>query len=241
MTRDGRSEDVGDRSLHNVVYAAIVDRIHRGELEPGDRLNEADIADRLGISRGPVRDAISRLAHEGLVVRKPRSGSFVAKLSTKDLEEIHDARQLLEGYAARHACLRMTPEDAAELRGLIAAMAEAARNEHWTEGASLNARFHQTVVRSAKNTILLRFWTVLDPLAWLLAPAVTPYKVAEPEDLVTRHQALLDALLSGDPDAAEEAFRRHIAATGQTTIRRHDDRSHGQPQTDAETLGSPRS
>ena len=202
---------VGDRSLKHEVYAAIVALIHRGELRPGDRISEADIAARLGISRAPVREGFSQLTHEGLIVRKPRSASFVAQLSPKDLDDIVDTRILIEGHAARRACTRITATDVAELRDLIAAMAESADDDDlWTETALLNARFHQTVIRIADNEILVKIWQTLHPLLWLLAPAVVPRKRHNRASLVTRHQALLAALQDGDPDRAEAAFREHV-------------------------------
>jgi DNA-binding GntR family transcriptional regulator len=209
---------LGDRSLKLDVYASIVGRIHRGELRPGDRVSESDVAARLGISRAPVREAFSQLAHEGLVIRKPRSGNFIARLTQKDLEDIRDTRVLIECHAARRACTRITADDAAELRGLVAAMAEiAVSSEHWTEAASLNARFHQTVARIANNHILERLWRSLDPLAWLLAPAALPNRQHRPRELVTRHEALLEALLTGDPDHAAAAFKAHIVDAAQRT------------------------
>jgi DNA-binding GntR family transcriptional regulator len=202
---------IGDRSLKREVYALIVALIHHGELRPGDRISEADVAARLGISRAPVREAFAELVHEGLIVRKPRFGSFVAQLTSKDLDDIADARVMIECHAARRACLRVTAADADELHGLIAAMAETAADERrWTEVASLNARFHQTVARIADNPILERLWRTLDPLAWLLAPAVRPHKPHDPADLVARHERLLEALLSGNPDQASAAFEEHI-------------------------------
>lgn len=213
-----RSGHLGDRSLKHDVYAAIVARIHRGELRPGDRVSEAEVANRLGISRAPVREAMSQLAHEGLIVRKPRSGSFIAQLTQMDLEDIREARLLIECHAARRACRRITAEDAAELRGLIAAMAQsAADRDHWTATASLNAQFHQTVARIAGNRVLERLWRGLDPLAWLLAPATEPNQEHSPLGLVARHELLLDALLSGDPDRAEAAFATHIMLAAQRT------------------------
>lgn len=215
-----RAGQLGDRSLKHDVYAAIVARIHRGELRPGDRVSEADVADRLGISRAPVREAMSQLAHEGLIVRKPRSGSFIAELSQTDLEDIREARLLLECHAARRACLRITSEDAAELRALITAMATTAADpdpDRWTATASLNAQFHQTVTRIAGNRVLERLWRGLDPLAWLLAPASEPNWDHSPLDLVARHEMLLKALLSGDPDRAEAAFAAHIKNAAQRT------------------------
>jgi DNA-binding GntR family transcriptional regulator len=202
---------VGDRSLKREVYAVIVALIHRGELRPGDRISEADIAARLGISRAPVREAFSQLTHEGLIVRKPRSASFVAQLSPKDLEDIVDTRILIEGHAARRACARITAADAAELRDLIAEMADSADDvDQWTNTALLNARFHQTVIRIADNEVLANIWQTLHPLLWLLAPAVVPQKRHNRASLVARHQALLAALQNGDPDQAEAAFRDHV-------------------------------
>jgi DNA-binding GntR family transcriptional regulator len=211
---------LGDRSLKLEVYAAIVAQIHRGELRPGDRVGEADVASRLGISRAPVREAFSQLAHEGLIVRKPRSGNFIARLSQKDLEDIRDARILIECHAARRACTRITAADADELRGLIAAMGEtAAVHEQWTDAASLNARFHETVARIADNRILERLWRSLDPLAWLLAPAALPNQTHSPSSLVAEHERLLAALLAGVPDYAAAAFEEHILGASQRTAR----------------------
>ena len=217
---------IGDRSLKREVYALIVALIHHGGLRPGDRISEADIAARLGISRAPVREAFTELVHEGLLVRKPRYGSFVAQLTPKDLDDICDARVLIECYAARRACLRITAADAEELRDVIVAMADAAADDRrWTEVASLNARFHQRVARIADNRILDRLWRALDPLAWLLAPAVRPHKPHISADLVERHQRLLDALLTGNPDRAGAAFEEHIRAAAarapQPPVARH--------------------
>jgi DNA-binding GntR family transcriptional regulator len=165
-----------------------------------------------------VREALSQLAHEGLIVRKPRSGSFIAELSQSDLEDIREARLLLECHAARRACLRITSDDAAELRALISAMAATAADpDHWTATASLNAQFHQTVARIAGNRVLERLWRGLDPLAWLLAPATEPNWEHSPLDLVARHELLLKALLLGDPDRAEAAFAAHIRNAAQRT------------------------
>jgi DNA-binding GntR family transcriptional regulator len=186
--------------------------IHRGDLRPGDRISEAAIAQRLGISRGPVREAFSRLAHEGLMVHKPRSGNFIARLTPEDLDDIRDARALLESHAAARACLRMSVEKLDTLREIARALEVAARVRYWTEAASLNAKFHQTVVTFSGSTMLLRLWQAMDPLAWLLASAVPARKPHAAEDTAARHQRLIDALAAGDPQCAADAFRDHIVA-----------------------------
>ncbi len=208
----------GDRSLHHDVYAVIIEWIHQGKLRPGEQVSEAAIARQLGISRGPVREAISRLDHEGLVIRRPRRGAVIAELTVKDLEEIASVRQLIEGHAARAASQLLTPHDMQELEGLVASMKVAAEAGQWTETAVLNGRFHQIVVRIADNKILSKMWQTLHPLAWLLAPVASAHKPHDPESIVARHQTLLEVLRAGDPDRAEEAFRYHVIQSSQMTI-----------------------
>jgi DNA-binding GntR family transcriptional regulator len=202
---------VEDRSLHNDVYGLIVEAIHCGDLKPGDRITEGELAGRLGISRSPVREAFARLIHDGLVVQRPRRGTFVAKLERNDIEDIQEVRALVEGHAARRAAAKITPSDGAALRELVTIMVDAAMGTDWIQVVRLNARFHETVVRLTGNTALLRIWSVLDPLAWLIPTTVPVGHQHNPQDLFDRHTALIAALESGDPQRAEDAFRAHIS------------------------------
>lgn len=220
-----------DRSLHHDVYAVIVEWVQDGTLRPGDRISEAAIARQLGISRGPVREAMARLDNEGLVIRRPRRGAVVADVTPKDLDDIVAVRQLVEGYAARCASQLLTPDDARELERLIAAMHTSALAGQWTETATLNARFHQTVVRIADNRLLHRLWQTLHPLGWLLAPTHSPHKPHDPDELRARHQALVAALQAGDPDQAEAAFRQHVQQTARQ-VQQHFGRAAPDSQAD---------
>ncbi len=204
------SEQVRKRSLHNLVYEAIVEAIHNGALGPGDRVNEVEIAERLGVSRSPVREALARLAHDGLVEHRPRRGAFVAEFTERDIREIREVRAMIEAHAARLACRNIGAADERRLRGLIDRMEDAALERDWTRTASHNARFHETIVELADNNVLRRVWGVLDPLAWLVAASVPPDSHHDPVDVRERHERLLGALLSGDPDQAEEGVRSHI-------------------------------
>lgn len=207
-----------DRSLQHDVYAVIVEWIHQGTLRPGDRVSEAAVARQLGISRGPVREAISRLDYEGLVVRRPRREPIVSKFSVKDIEDITVARQLIEGQAARCACQRLTASDEQILAELIDAMHDAAATGQWTESALLNARFHQTVVEISGNKVLERMWHALHPLAWVFATIQLPNRPQDPESIVVRHQQLLDVLRSGDPARSDAAFRRHVLLSSRGSV-----------------------
>jgi len=201
---------LGDRSLKNDVCAEIVRMLHRGELCPGDRISEAVIASRLGISRSPVREAFVQLAHEGVIVRKPRSGNFIASRSDRELSDLQETRVLIESFAARVVCLTFDEQHERELSEVIGAMATTVGTSDWLEGSRLNAQFHQTVVRMTGNASLERLWKTLDPLAWLLAPwAITSDSMVQ-QDIVERHQALLESLASGDSHQASSAFANHI-------------------------------
>lgn len=209
------SAEIQTRSLHHVVYAAVVDAIHKGELDPGDRVSEVDIARKLGISRSPVREAFARLAHDGLVEQRPRRGTFVTEFSRDDIAEIREVRALIEGYASRIACHNLEKCHEQELQQLIAAMVNSADECDWIRTASLNARFHESVVELAGKKTLNRVWGALDPLAWLVAATVPRDHAHDPEDLQERHERLVAALRTGDPDVAEDAFRGHILSPRQ--------------------------
>lgn len=213
-----RPSIVPDRSLHNLVYARILDALHRGELRPGYRVTEAGIAESLGISRLPVREALTRLANEGLVRRPPRRGTFIARLTSKDIDNIRDARALVEGFCARLACARITHGDAEKLKQTIEDLVTAARQGDWLTAVSLNTRFHETVVQLADNQILYRFWTSVSPLVWNLARALPPGYKKDAKREGANHRILLEALLSKNPDRAEEAFRSHVVESALWSI-----------------------
>jgi DNA-binding GntR family transcriptional regulator len=198
-----------DRSLHTVVYAAIVAALHRGEMKPGDRITEEDIAHRLGISRSPVREAFVRLAQAGLITRRPRRGAFITEFSPAEWASIREARALLEGYGARQACARVADDDVAPLRDLVAVMVEAAHAGDWMRVVQANSQFHSTALDLSGNLILTRLWSSLDPLVWLQAASAPPNVRHDPDDVAARHTTLIEALLSGDGDRAERAFRDH--------------------------------
>ena len=212
---------LGDRSLKNDVCAEIVRMLHDGELRPGDRISEADIAARLGISRSPVREAFVQLAHEGVIVQKPRSGNFISSRSDQELVDLQETRVLIETYSARVVCAEFSAESADRLARIITDMANVEGTPNWLEGSRLNASFHQSVVELTGNSSLIRLWKSLDPLTWLLAPWSIPPGSRAQNDLVSRHQALFDALDSRDPDRAASEFSDHvlratILAGGQT-------------------------
>src|SRR5687767_13627630 len=188
-----------------------MEQIRSGALRPGERLQEGPIARTLGVSLTPVREALLRLVHDGVVVHRPRRGYFLAEMGPDHIEEIYTFRAVIEGLAAARLTTRLTPQDVSRLEALIEEGAQAARDGDALRNAECNAHFHTLILAAAQHSLLERAWRMLSPLRWLLAPAAVPaLNEAEVDQWVARHRLLLDALRSGNPTVAEEAARAHI-------------------------------
>lgn len=198
-------------SLAASVAEAIRERILSGAFAPGERLVEAEIARQLGISRGPVREALARLRAEGLAFEEPRRGSFVAALSLDDVREIYELRAALEMRAARLLIERGAEAAWARLEAIIAALRETAAVDDRTEFARLDAEFHEQLCRGSGNARLHRtFVTHAGVLGTLLRLEVTT-QYATLDGLLAEHEALWAAIASRDVERAERACDEHLA------------------------------
>ncbi len=217
------------RSLHHQVQAYILKATYEGTLSPGDRLNESAISAQLGISRTPVREALTYLEGSGLVVRIPRRGFFLASLSASDAAHCYAVRELLEGYAARQVAGRIGGGQVEVLERIIDAMGRAVEAGNWPQAAVQNIAFHETIVGLAGNPVLHRMWTSVGPVLWFFDSLTrTAADPTEKEGFVRRHKALLVALRGSHPDAAEAAFVDHIENVKHTVVARL--KSHAQPR-----------
>lgn len=201
-----------NRALHRDVEEYIIGLIGNGQAQPGDRINEAEIARRLGISRTPVREAFTRLIKDGVLAHIPRRGVFVPRPSRESLEEVASFRVVVEGFAARQACRRIEPDEVERLRQIVAEGEEAGRRGDWLAMEEKNAEFHDALVGSAHHELLSRVWQLLTPMTWKLVPGLRPSPVGpdKVEDFVARHLELIEAVASGDPDRAERVAAAHV-------------------------------
>jgi DNA-binding GntR family transcriptional regulator len=194
--------------LRAQVKDVILQRIVEGSLEPGSRIVETRIAQELGVSQAPVREALRDLEQLGCVVHEPNRGCSVRAFSAEELLEAFPVRAALEALAARLAAERITTEELAELDGLLERMRSAARSGDAHEQSQANASFHATVVRAARNRTLERQWQMLEPYSR------TYLTVSRPgTDLVhlsDRHVPILEALRRRDPAKAREAMEEHL-------------------------------
>ena len=183
----------------------ILQRIVEGSLEPGSRIVETRIAQELGVSQGPVREALRDLEQLGCVVHEPNRGCSVRDFSLAELLEAFPVRAALEALAARLAAERITKAELAELEQLLGRMRRAAQRGDAHDQSQANASFHATIVRAARNRTLERQWQMLEPYSR------TYLTVSRPGiDLVflsDRHVPILNALRNRDPAAAAQAMQ----------------------------------
>lgn len=181
-----------------------------GHLKPGDKLDQNEIAELLGISRSPVRDALRTLAAEGLVEIIPHRGAAVAELSTDELDEIFLLRRILEGMAARLAVQSIGLAQIAELQAIVDEIDQTTDLDRWLE---LNRRFHHTLYQAADRP---RLFSIVENLRNTTAPYIRLF-IATAEHIESAqesHRRILQACVAGDVLAAERETQKHIEAVG---------------------------
>jgi DNA-binding GntR family transcriptional regulator len=195
-------------NLREQIKDVILQRIVSHEYPPGARLVETRIAQELGVSQAPVREALRDLEQLGCVVHEPFRGCSVRAFSADELLEAFPVRAALEALAARLAAERMTEEELLELAELLDRMREAARRGDAHDQSQANASFHATIVRAARNATLERQWSFLEPYSRTFLTVSQPG--TDLRALSERHVPILDALRARDGDAAAGAMHRHL-------------------------------
>lgn len=194
------------QSFGQFAYNALRADIQARRLVPGDRVRETDVAERLGISRTPVRDAIKKLAGEGLLERNSARGFFVTQLSRDRVLQIYAMREMLEGAAARFAAEQASGLEVQALRQLLAQLAEATTPEDAAQG---NRRLHDAIADASHNAYLLRALGALIDAQQLLG--TTTYSV--PGRIASGYQEnaeIVERIAAHDMDGAENAARIHM-------------------------------
>lgn len=194
-------------SLAEKAYVAIRRLIVALELGPGSVINERELVEQLGIGRTPVREALRRLAHEGLVEVYPRRGMFVTDVDVRKLAFVSEVRVALEPEAARLAAERATDPERAELQELLDELDAAGADDHAL--MALDERIHRAVYRCARNDLLattLEQYYVLALRIWTIALD----RQHELNDAVQGHRALLEAIHDGDGERAAATMRAHV-------------------------------
>ncbi len=201
------------RSLPEMVAERVVEAMRNGTLRPGERIVEATLAGKLGVSRGSLREALKALEADHLVESRRSHGTYVTQIDQAQAWRMVTVRAVLEGLAARLVAARRDPEMLRVLEAQhrrIRDLAEAGRISEWRDQDWL---FHEMVCRAADNEFLLRSWQSLGNLIRLFLHQHQAFEL-QADDVLGNHEDLIDVLRSGDPDAADATFRSVILRSG---------------------------
>lgn len=198
-----------------IVLQKITDAIATGQIESDNKLVEARLAEQLGVSRGPVREAFRRLEQMGLVEKIPYRGTFVTELNPQDIRDLYLVRAVLEGLAARTLAERRNAKDAERLQECLSQMQQAIKEERPSELFLRDAAFHDALIALTENRLLAEAWQPVSVhmKRIILLKRERPYRTLD--EVVNVHRPLIEAIVAGDPDRAEEETRRHVAVSAQ--------------------------
>jgi len=195
--------------LRDVVFNTLREAILKGELKPGERLMELQLASKLGVSRTPIREAIRMLELEGLAVTIPRKGAEVAKMTEKDMEDVLQIRKALDALAVQLACDKMTEQQLRLLKVAMKHFEESTRSRDVKKVAQADVEFHDVIYKAADNPKLM---TLLNNLR----EQMYRYRVEYLKDestyptLIAEHQEIYDALVRKDKEDVVEAMSEHV-------------------------------
>jgi DNA-binding GntR family transcriptional regulator len=206
-------------TLNHNIYEAVKQMIGMEPLAPGARIDEGAIAAQLGVSRTPLREAIARLASEGLVEQRPYRGNFIRNFSPKEIDDLYETRMVLEGLAARRAVIHASDDELDELAVILDDVRNALEAHDLEAYAAADQRFHLSIARLSRNSSLVDALERLRAQVQLVRMAAN----RDPE-LVARtareRPRILAALRERDPDAAARLMEEHIDGVRRSILQR---------------------
>lgn len=197
--------------LRDIVFEHLRSAILNGDLKPSERLMEVQIAEQLGVSRTPVREAIRKLELEGLVVMVARKGAYVAGVSIKDILDVLEVRGVLEGLSASLAAKRMTEEELEELKETANQFEVCLNNEDVEGMIETDMQFHDKILRGTNNQKLIQ-------IAQSLQEQVHRFRITyfseykKSKNLLEEHQNIVEAIMNRDSEEAQKVAKYHINA-----------------------------
>ncbi len=209
------------RPLREIVYEELKRQILRGRITPGTRMMEVELAEEMGVSRTPVREAIRKLEKEGLVTIEPRKGAYASEISVKDMVDVLEVREDLEGFAASLAAGKITADEVAELKEITESYSDAVKNNDTEKMITFDEKFHKRIVASSGNKTLIQLSETVQELAlrfrYLYYDDFSRYV-----NMPVEHKEILDALTSGDGDMARQAADDHVRKLKEFVIKEGD-------------------
>ena len=198
-------------SLSDGIVAQLKQLIYTGEFQPGERLNEASLALRMGTSRGPIREAVRVLAGLGIVTSVPNRGVYVRQLTLREAMELYELRALVFGYAAEQACDHLTEDTRRQCEALLSGMDQACEDEEGTRYYELNLQFHDLIMQLSNNRRAQQAYGDYVKELHLVRRRYfsTPGNMRRSN---VEHRAIFDAIVAGNPTKARAAAEKHVQA-----------------------------
>ena len=208
--------------LRDVVFNTLRKAILRGELKPGERLMEIQLASKLGVSRTPIREAIRKLELEGLVLMIPRKGAEVAQITEKNMQDVLEVRKALEELSVQLACERITPEQVEEMKMAAEDFRKVLKSGDVTKIAEADVKFHDIIFAATNNQRLITLLNNLREQMYRFRVEYLKQKECYPQ-LLEEHDKLIALISGGEVEEACELMGCHIdnqASTVSDVIRR---------------------
>jgi DNA-binding GntR family transcriptional regulator len=197
-------------TLWQRVYQHLHEEIRQQRLPPGTELREAALAKELGVSRGPIREAVTRLAAEGLVTVRPRHGAVVRELTVEEMVDAYQVREVLESMAMRLAVPRLTEEDLAQLEKFTDTMAACAEQSDIAKLFEANVAFHELICQLSGNKKLMQVHHRLMVEIAVFQDRTLSLRGGNPTRSVTEHRNILQAAREGNAELAANLAAAHI-------------------------------
>ncbi|MDR7076160.1 DNA-binding GntR family transcriptional regulator [Neobacillus niacini] len=220
-TRLKRPQSLRDQVIDQIVYA-----IAYGNMKPGQRIVEADLAQTLGVSRGPVREALSTLTQEGLVKIVPYKGTYVTELNRKEIWEVCTLRATLEEFSVRRIVESTENETINKLWSHYDEMVEMANSGGAINMAEIDMNLHEQIVLAADHELLYRAWTPLKYRVLLYSTLTIEKRYPRHstfDSLVKMHAELIRTIEEGDADKAATKIKNHIIQPVKELLRHKED------------------
>lgn len=195
--------------LRDVVFNTLRQAILRGELKPGERLMEIQLANKLGVSRTPIREAIRKLELAGLVLMIPRKGAEVAEITEKNMRDVLEVRKALEELAVQLACDKITKEEIEEMKKAAEDFKKILKSKDITEIAEADVRFHDIIYMATDNQKLIQLLNNLREQMYRYRVEYLKREEAHPQ-LIAEHAAIIEYISKGEKKAATDIMCKHI-------------------------------
>lgn len=205
------------KPLREMVFESLREAIIQGRLIPGERLMEIQLAEEMGVSRTPVREAIRKLELEGFVVMVPRKGAFVAGISVKDIVDVFEVRAALEALAAGLAAERITNEELEELERSLFQISEVSASQNISAIVETDVNFHEIIYKSCRNERLMQIVTHLKEQIFRFR-TTTLALPGRSKNALDEHRAMVEAISDRNVELAQQLAREHIENAEQSLL-----------------------